>query len=89
MINWEVSLGNIFTIITVLVAGISFYWRQIFYTNRFLEDILEIKLDLKVLNKVLTDLALQNQRLENQDFRINRLSDYIDDVRHGKGLIKD
>jgi len=35
------------------------------------EDIADIKFDLKALNKVVMDVALQNQRLDNQGERLN------------------
>lgn len=80
MINWEISLGSLATIATVLLAGTGFYWKQTFYSKKFTEDIVEIKADLKILNKVVMDLALQNQRMI-------MIEKAIDELRHGHGYI--
>lgn len=61
-------------------------------------DITDIKADLKTLNKVVMDVALQNQRLDNQaeritqierrsDERLTSLERRWDEVRRGEGLI--
>src|ERR1700752_4580000 len=62
------------------------------------EDITDIKTDLKTLNKVVIDVALQNQRLDNQaerisilekrnDERLTGLERRWEEVRRGEGLI--
>ena len=55
------------------------------------EDIADIKFDLKALNKVVMDVALQNQRLDNQGERLNviekRFEARWDELRRGEGLI--
>jgi len=54
-------------------------------------DIADIKSDLKALNKVVMDVALQNQRLDNQGERLNviekRFEARWDELRRGEGLI--
>src|SRR5258706_11941241 len=55
------------------------------------EDIADIKFDLKALNKVVMDVALQNQRLDNQGERLNviekRFEARWDELRRGEGVV--
>jgi hypothetical protein len=85
---WEVSLGSIINALSIFFVGAGFYWKQVYDSRSFKLDIAEIKLDLKVLNKVMIDLALQNQRLDNQGERLNSIDRHIDEIRHGQGLVK-
>lgn len=87
MIVWEISLGSLLTVLTVLGVGFSFYYQTLYDSRRFKSDINEIKGDLKVLNKIIADLAVQTNRLDNQAERLNRLDSRIDELRHGKGFI--
>lgn len=81
MLNWDIGVSSLLTIATVLLTGTGFYWKQTFYSKKFTEDIIEIKADLKILNKVVMDLALQNQRM-------SMIEKAIDELRHGHGYIK-
>jgi hypothetical protein len=87
MIVWEISLGSLLTICTILFAGLGFYFQTLYDSKIFREDISEIKTDLRVLNKVIADLAVQTNRLDTQSERLNRLDMRLDELRHGKGFI--
>lgn len=88
MITWEISLGNLLTSVSILFIGAGFYWQTLYDSKVFKRDILDIKTDLKVLNKLVTDIALQNQRLDNQGERLNNIDRHIDEMRRGEGFIK-
>lgn len=87
MIDWAISLGNILTVLAIVFVGGGFYYQQVTDSRRFRSDILDIKTDLKILNKIIMDIALQSQRLDNQAERINRTEKAVDDLRRGKGYI--
>ena len=80
-----VTLG--ITLAAIFVSGIGFYWRQVYDSKIFKEDIQEIKINLSALNEIIVKLALQTQRLDNQGDRLNRIEHLIDELRHGKGLV--
>lgn len=86
--NPEISYGAVFTVISVLFMGIGVYYQNFYDNKRFKSDIGDIKIDLKILNKLVTDIALQNQRLDNQGERLNRLENHLDEMRHGKGFVE-
>ena len=87
LIDWTISLGNIGTVLAIIFFGSGFYWKQLIDARIFKEDIVEIKTDLKSLNKIIIDLALQNLRLDNHVQRLNQMDKQIDELRHGKGYI--
>ena len=55
-------------------------------------DMTDIKGDLKLLNKVVLDVALSNQRQDNfeqrTDYRFKRIEDDIREMKHGEGFIQ-
>lgn len=89
MIDWTINIGHIFTIAT-LVVGIS----SIFFGLRTDIKILRVNfkhlegrqtsLDeaFKQLGTILTQLALQNNRMD-------MMQKHIDELRHGKGFVRD
>ena len=48
----------------------------------------ELKEDIKALNKVITEVAVQTQRLDQMAERMNRQDRMIDELRRGIGFIK-
>lgn len=78
--EWSVSIGTLVTILTILFTAASIYWKHEYNSTEFKQDIAEIKTDLKQLNKVIMDLALQSQRIDH-------LEKQIFELRHGKGLV--
>lgn len=87
MIVWEISLGSLLTVLSVMGVGFGFYYQTLYDSRRFKSDINEIKTDLKVLNKIIADLAVQTSRLDNQAERLNRFDARLDELRHGKGFV--
>ena len=47
----------------------------------------ELKEDIKTLNKLLVDVAIQKQRLDSQDQQLRILDQRYDELRRGVGLI--
>lgn len=43
--------------------------------------------DVKALNKIVTEQAVQNVRLDTQEQRLNDQARLIDDLRRGEGMI--
>jgi DNA repair ATPase RecN len=78
-----------------IVVGVGLALRQMGKASAKTEAILqaqneamgELKEDIKVLNKVVTEVALQSQRLDQITERINTLDRRQDEMRHGKGFI--
>lgn len=87
--DWTVNIGQIGTIGAIIFAAGGFYYGS----QRMKLDITEIKADLKMLNKVVMDVALQNQRIDNLEHRIDErfgaLEHRWDEVRRGEGLIRE
>lgn len=69
-----------------LFGGLAYMVRQL------TSDVTDIKGDLKLLNKVVLDVALSNQRQDNfekrTDDRFKHMEDDIREMKHGKGFVK-
>lgn len=87
MLDWNINVGQIITIGTLLFAAAGFYYRQLFDSRTFKSDISEIKEDLKMLNKLVMDVALQNARIDNLGQSIVNMQRDIHELRRGEGYI--
>lgn len=107
--NWEVNLGSLLIVASVIFSAGGFYAVSRWENQRnkedmkrinaeLKEDITDIKADLKKLNEVVVNVALQNQRLDNQGERVNGLEQRFDsrmnalerrweELRRGEGII--
>lgn len=97
--NWEISLGTLISLATVIFAAGGFYAfaknlgnNMTTLTTTFTKQVDDIKEDLKSLNKVIMDVAVQNKRIDNLEERNNseiaHLKEDIRDLKHGDGFIK-
>lgn len=50
-------------------------------------EISELKADIKELSRVMTKVALQDERLVNISARMNSFEDRLSDMAHGRGFI--
>lgn len=105
----NLNLGTLIVALTIVFSAGGFYAVSRVETRRTREDfktlktdlgtdISDIKADLKALNKVIIDVALQNQRLDGQGDRMNALERRSDErmsalerrweeLRRGEGMI--
>jgi hypothetical protein len=51
------------------------------------QGLTEIKENIKILNQVIIDLAVQDKRLDNQGEQLNAIRKDIDELKHGRGLV--
>lgn len=87
MIEWSVSLGNVLTILSVIGSVITLVYsmkndisivkRDIDYLQQSHKSLTEA---FNQLGKILTSVAVQDQRL-------NMLEKRVDEIAHGKGFV--
>ena len=91
--NWEINIGSVIAIMTVAGGIASFYFGTRGDLKTLRDAMIGVKDDLKMLNKVVMDVALSNQRQDNfekrTDDRFNMILEDIRDMKHGRGLIKE
>jgi hypothetical protein len=96
--NWELNIGSLLVAGSVIFSAGGFYYASRIDQKRMKEDINDIKGDLKSLNRVVMDVALQNQSIESMrqamvqsdkrtDDRLKAMEQRWDEVRRGEGLI--
>lgn len=89
MIDWNVRIGDILVIVS-LVGTCIFY---AFRSGRFAESIITMQREIKELKDVAKSLAMiitaqavQTVRLDSQGDRLNQIDDKIERIRRGEGL---
>lgn len=63
-IEWSFNLG---TIVVLIFATGGFYWVTKYDMRVLKDNVLAIKEDMKMLNKAVSDIAVQTTRLDNQE----------------------
>ena len=92
MIVWEISLGTIVTLITLLFVASGFYWKTTFDAKEIKGDIKDIKEDIKILNQlvigsaVLTkDVSYLKDRIDLFERRFDKVLEYLRKGGHEVG----
>ena len=87
-IEYAISLGNIITILAVVGSVFTFIWTM-------KSDILTIRIDvsylqdsLKTLTETFSQLGKILTQIAVQDQRINMVEKRVDEIAHGKGLVQ-
>lgn len=90
--------GDLLIAATIIFSAGGFYYVSRSDNRRMREDIIDIKVDMKMLAKVVTEQAVQTQRLDNYGERLNTIEKRTDErlaaaerrweeVRRGEGMI--
>ncbi len=82
MIDPTITIGNIIEISTILVGGTIVFTNVRGSVKHLKAEVVEMKLDIRALNKIVIEMAVADRRLSDaeQDIR---------DLRHGRGFIRD
>lgn len=83
-LEWTLNLG---TVLTFIIIGLSSYFVMKAEMAHLKVGMNEIKDNLKALNQVIIDLAVQDKRLDNQGEQLNLLRFEMSELKHGKGLV--
>lgn len=86
VIEWSVS--NIVIIAAALFAVAGFYHLTKADMKLLKAGHVKVEDKLDALSKVVTDIAVQNTRLDNQDAQLERLQRDLSDLRRGRGFIQ-
>lgn len=96
MVNWEISVGNL---IYLTVIGIGGIWALLKLqvkvdstasgVRRLEHRAGTIETAIKELEQATVQLAVQGERMNQQDARMNRIAQEIRDIRHGRGFVLD
>ena len=89
--NPELNIGTIVIALTFVASMGGFYYGTRSDLKTLQDAMLGVKEDLKLLNKVVMDVALSNQRQDNfekrTDDRFRHMEDDLREMKHGKGFI--
>lgn len=86
--DWTVNVGNIITILMLGVGIVGLYY-GLTSDIRFLKyDVQAVKDQQKVTNESLTQLSNILTKVAVQDTRITMIEKNVDELRHGKGMVK-
>ena|SRR5215467_3706399 len=89
--NWEISVGSIMAVMTVIAGIFGFYYSTRNDMQQLKDAMTAVKDDLKMLNKVVMDVALSNVRQDNfekrTDDRFKHMEEDIREMKHGDGFV--
>ena len=83
MIDWSIRLGDL-VILGGLVGSVTLW---AFKAGGFARSIENMQEEIKGLKDIVTKVAVQNQRLDTQDRRLDEHTRLIEDLRRGEGMI--
>lgn len=89
MIDWNIRVGDLAVVASVLAGWGVGIIRSSSNMKMMIRDIDELKDIAKTTSTVLTNLAVQKERLDAQGQRLNTIDQHIDDLRNGRGYISD
>ena len=91
----EIPWPTLVTILSVIFVAGGFYWMTKSDMKLLKENVIAIKEDLKILNKAIGDIAVQNTRLDNHGAMLAAtqkqqaiLEDRIYKLSQGKGFMQ-
>jgi uncharacterized coiled-coil protein SlyX len=95
-VNWEISVGNLIYLTIIAIGGLGVLFRlqsKVDSTAMGVKRLEQrqglMEIAIKELGKATIELAVQNERMDNQDARMNRLAEEFRDLKRGHGFILD
>lgn len=89
-----ISIGEIFVGVSALCAGMAFLFRKggdiaklVMTVDNALIEISELKKEMSKMGQVLTQIAVQNERMDNLGARLNMMDRRYDELRRGQGWV--
>jgi len=82
MIDQTITTGNLIEIATILLGGITVFLSLKGTVGQLSGDVVELKADIKALNKVVITMAVADQRITVAEKDIREL-------RHGRGFVRE
>lgn len=92
--EWTVKFGDLLVLFGALVTAGAFLFRkggdlqklQMAVTTS-LSEITELKQEVSKIGNLLTQVAVQNERLDNMGQRMNMMDHRYDELRRGQGYV--
>jgi len=85
----SITLGNLLTIISVIGSVFTFIWTMKSDIGIVKRDIQYLQQSHKALTEAFNQLGRVLTQVAVQDQRINMLEKRVDELSHGKGYVKD
>lgn len=87
MIDWSVSLGNVLTILSVIGSVITLVYSMKNDISILKRDIDYLQDSHKALTEAFNQLGKILTQVAVQDQRLNMLEKRVDEIAHGKGFV--
>lgn len=91
MIDWNIRVGDLLVIVSLVGTAIVYAFKSgrfagVIYSMQ--QEIKEMKEVAKAMSQVVTNMAVQNNRLDTAAERLNVMDKKIEDLRRGDGYIR-
>lgn len=94
--DWGFKFGDLLVVLGLLVTAGSFLFRRggdlqklEMAVDRALSEITGLKQEMSKMGEILTQVAVQNERMENMGKRMNIIDRRYDELRRGQGWIQE
>ena len=94
--EWTVRFGDVLTMGGAAVIALGIFYNRgtaegglLEKVDDTLKELSEMREELKVLAKVITEQAVQQTRLNEQSRRMTMIEQWVDDLRRGKGYVQE
>lgn len=88
MIDWTVSVGNLIQIFSIIGAGLTMFFAMKSDLKVLRHNIKHIEQRQEAFNEAFRQLGTILTQVAVQDSRLSMMEKWIDELRHGRGLIK-
>lgn len=89
MFDWTINMGNILAVLFYVAGGLGVFYGMKSDIRVLRHDIRHIEEKQIVLNESFLQLGKILTQVAVQDTRLGMIEKYVDELRHGKGYIKE
>lgn len=87
--EWTISIGAILSVMSVVFATGIFYAFTKSGIDTLRVNVSDIQSEMRMLREVVTSMAVQTERINNLSGRVERVEGVLDDLKRGKGFIRE
>ena len=89
MLDLTITAGNLIEVATICIGGVVVFVTLRGTVVQLGKDVSELKMDIRMLNKIVTSMAVADQRIAAVEQDIRAVEQDLRELRHGRGFIRE